>query len=473
MSGLAGLVHRDGRPVERHDMERLARALPQFDGARATLWNGGSAGFVHRLYAITPEDRFERQPWASRDGSWRLVFAGRLDDREALAAQLGLPLPDLREMADGALCLAAIERWGEEAPAHLFGAFAFACWNERDRRLLLCRDPTGVRSLYLHRGLHFIAFATAINTLHALPEVPHALDETAVGDLLANNPLRRPHRLPRHRTRPPRRDRSLRGRRRDHAALLAAAAPHARLKSHEDCVEAARRIRPRRGAHAAQHRAVRRIGQRRPRIERCWSRRGASVGTQPLAAYSRLPPPGFDSPETDGQYFSERSKVSALADMHPNMDVTFIDDATLHVFDREPFRAIAATRLRSSPRTTSAGSRNSTIGWGRTVIASCSLANSEIFRSAGTDEICSTNWWRAAIGCRRLAKSSPCGASRASRSGELAQLYPRPARASMVARCKTAVARNWGRPGAQRLPRACIRRRTLPGGTHSRDGRME
>ena len=31
--------------------------------------------------------------------------------------------------------------------------------------------------------------------------------------------------------------------------------------------------------------------------------------------------------------------------MHPNMDVTFVDDAALHVFDREPFRAIAAMGL--------------------------------------------------------------------------------------------------------------------------------
>ena len=264
-------------------MERLARALPQFDGARATLWNGGSAGFVHRLYAITPEDRFERQPWASRDGSWRLVFAGRLDDREALAAQLGLPLPDLREMADGALCLAAIERWGEEAPAHLFGAFAFACWNERDRRLLLCRDPTGVRSLYLHRGLHFIAFATAINALHALPEVPHALDETAVGDLLANNPFETRRTVYRgiERVRPGEIVLYAGG----DATMRRYWQPQRRalgLKSHEDCVEAAREQLDR-----AVARTLRSIGPVAVSasggldFERCRSHRGAPVGTRP------------------------------------------------------------------------------------------------------------------------------------------------------------------------------------------------
>jgi len=133
-------------------MERLARALPQFGGARAAIWTGDAAGLVHRLCAITPEERFERQPWMSRDGAHHLVFAGRLDDCDELASKLGLSPAILRETADGALCLAAIERWDDEAPAHLFGGFAFACWSSRDKRLLLCRDAVGERTLYFHRA---------------------------------------------------------------------------------------------------------------------------------------------------------------------------------------------------------------------------------------------------------------------------------------------------------------------------------
>ena len=347
MSGFAGLVRRGGRPVERHDMGRLARALPQFDGGRATIWSGGSAGLVHRLYAITPEDRFERQPWVSRDGPWRIVFAGRLDDREELAARLGLPPPDLREMADGALCLAALERWGAEAPAHLFGAFAFAGWNERDRRLLLCRDPMGVRSLYLHRGADFIAFATTINTLHALPEVPQALDETVVGDLLANNSFETRRTV-------------YRGIERVHPGEIVLYAggeatmrrywqPRRRalcLKSHDDYVEAAREQLERAVARTLRSTSPVAVSASGGLDSSGVAATAARLlAPARLAVYTRLPPPGFDPPETDRKYFSERSKVLALGRMHPNMDLTFVDDAALHVFDWEPFRAVSTTGL--------------------------------------------------------------------------------------------------------------------------------
>ena len=60
-----------------------------------------------------------------------------------------------------------------------------------------------------------------------------------------------------------------------------------------------------------------------------------------LAVYTRVPPAGFDRPETRTKYFSERRKVTALAAMHPNMDVIFVDDASLHAYDLEASRFFA------------------------------------------------------------------------------------------------------------------------------------
>ena len=343
MSAFAGLVRHDGRPVERHDLERLARALPQFDGGRATIWSGGPVGLVHRLYAITPEDRFERQPWIGRDSALHLVFAGRLDNREQLAEQLRLSSASLRETADGALCLTALEQWGDEAPAKLFGGFAFACWNARDRRLLLCRDPIGQSSLYFHRGSDFIAFATKMNALFALPDVPRALDETIVGDLLANNTFETRRTV-------------FRGIERiqggefvvcDNAGMTMRRYWQPRrlslgLKSHADYVEAAREQLER--AVACAMRSTRPIAaQSSGGLDSSGVAATAARRIAPgrLAVFTRVPPPGFDWPETDTKYFNERSKVEALARTHPNMDVTFVDDTGLHPYDATPSRAYA------------------------------------------------------------------------------------------------------------------------------------
>ncbi len=241
----------------------------------------------------------------------------------------------------------AIERWGEDAPAHLFGAFTFACWNERDRRLLLCRDPMGERCLYFHSGANFIAFATTIGALHALPNVPRALDETVVGDRLANNPFEARRTV-------------YRGIERVHAGEIVLCAggdvtirrywqPQRRtlgLKSHDDCVEAAREQLDRavaRTLRSAQPVAISASGGLNSSGVAATAARLLAPGR--LAVYTRVPPPGFNPPETVRTYYSERSKVAALAGMHPNMDVSFVDDAGLHAFDSEPFRAISAMRF--------------------------------------------------------------------------------------------------------------------------------
>jgi len=64
MSGIAGLIRFDGRPVARHELERAANALRQYGPDRSDIVTEGGAGFVHALMRMTPEDRFE--PTAAR-----------------------------------------------------------------------------------------------------------------------------------------------------------------------------------------------------------------------------------------------------------------------------------------------------------------------------------------------------------------------------------------------------------------------
>nr|MDQ6948099.1 asparagine synthase-related protein [Actinomycetota bacterium] len=86
-----------------------------------------------------------------------VVFWGRLDERDALASELGLPTT---ASTDERLVLAAYERWGTSCPAKLTGDFAGAIWDPQDRRVLLFRDRLGVKPLYYLCTDSFLAFAT-------------------------------------------------------------------------------------------------------------------------------------------------------------------------------------------------------------------------------------------------------------------------------------------------------------------------
>jgi len=140
----------------------------------------GDAALAVRLHPLLPEDAFDVQPLIGGGGRFALVADVRLDNRDALAESLGLEPGRLAVMADSALLLHALERWGEAAAERLLGDFAFACYDSHERRLLLARDPLGQRPLFWHRGKGFVAFASMPSGLHALDSVERRPDEVTL-----------------------------------------------------------------------------------------------------------------------------------------------------------------------------------------------------------------------------------------------------------------------------------------------------
>ena len=65
-----------------------------------------------RLHPILPEDEHDAQPLIGGHGRFALVADVRLDNRAELAQALGLDPAQLSVMADSAVLLLALERWG-------------------------------------------------------------------------------------------------------------------------------------------------------------------------------------------------------------------------------------------------------------------------------------------------------------------------------------------------------------------------
>jgi asparagine synthase (glutamine-hydrolysing) len=178
VSGICGVVRFDGLDADASEIGRQLRALARLgpDGASDTC--EGPAGFGFRQFKITSEDAFDAQPVNGPSGVL-LAADVRLDNREALAETLAWG-GQLDRTPDSALVLAAYLRWGVDCAAHLLGDFAFAAWDPAVRSLLLARDHMGQRHLFYHRGDGFLAFATEIKGLWALPEAPQSLSEAGI-----------------------------------------------------------------------------------------------------------------------------------------------------------------------------------------------------------------------------------------------------------------------------------------------------
>ena len=174
MCGIAGIVRFDGAPVAREDLARMSGAQrhrgPDGDG----IWADGAVGFGHRRLAIIDLSAAGSQPMKSPNGDI-IIYNGEVYNFRELRRELEALGHPFVSTSDTEVVLHAWTEWGEASLRRLNGHFAFAVWSPGRRRLVLVRDRFGVKPLYYHDGGSFVAFASEVKALLALPAVPRRL----------------------------------------------------------------------------------------------------------------------------------------------------------------------------------------------------------------------------------------------------------------------------------------------------------
>jgi asparagine synthase (glutamine-hydrolysing) len=184
MSGIYGVYRYDGAPVDPEWLERMRSAMAYYGPHGGGCRVDGPLGMGHLLRETNAEDAFERQPVTGVRGL--VVCAARLDNRAELLEAFGISGDDAGRMADGELVGRAFDQWGEEVCGRLQGDWALAGWDRRERRLLLARDACGNATLYYHEGTGFVAFASSLKALLALPGVVKEPDTLWLAQVLAS-----------------------------------------------------------------------------------------------------------------------------------------------------------------------------------------------------------------------------------------------------------------------------------------------
>lgn len=178
MSGIAGILHRDGRPASPDDIAVMCAAIAHRGPDGSGISCAGHVALAHRLLSTTPESSGERQPVVSEPAGTRLVADARIDNRDELMSALSLTTSD--RVSDAQLIACAYRRWGARCIERLVGDFAFALWDDRSQEMFCGRDPMGVKPFYFFASERLFAFASEAKALLALPGVPNDVDDAQV-----------------------------------------------------------------------------------------------------------------------------------------------------------------------------------------------------------------------------------------------------------------------------------------------------
>jgi asparagine synthase (glutamine-hydrolysing) len=177
MCGIAGIIGRLDE-TNRAALERMNHAMvhrgPDASGTWVSAPDARNWGalLAHRRLSILDLSPAGRQPMVDPVTGHVVVFNGEIYNFADLRRRLVAEGQEFNSTGDTAVMLRALGLHGPDAVNWLRGMFAFACWDPKQRRLLLARDPLGIKPLYLARASDpdagwSVAFASELRALLA------------------------------------------------------------------------------------------------------------------------------------------------------------------------------------------------------------------------------------------------------------------------------------------------------------------
>jgi asparagine synthase (glutamine-hydrolysing) len=157
MCGIAGIIGRLDEP-NRAALARMSDAMVHRGPDASGTWvsapdaRGWGALLAHRRLSILDLSPAGAQPMVDPVTGHVVVFNGEIYNFDDLRRRLVAEGHKFQSTGDTAVMLRAIALHGPDAVTWLRGMFAFACWDPKQRQLLLARDPLGIKPLYLARS---------------------------------------------------------------------------------------------------------------------------------------------------------------------------------------------------------------------------------------------------------------------------------------------------------------------------------
>jgi len=152
MCGVAGIFsYKDNAPaVNPHELRLIRDHMRNRgpDGKGEWYSNTHRVGLAHRRLSIIDLDERATQPMVSKDGRYVISFNGEIYNYRELRQKLEQKGCHFRTTSDTEVILHLFAERGVAMLQELRGMFAIALWDNYENKLLLARDPYGIKPLY-------------------------------------------------------------------------------------------------------------------------------------------------------------------------------------------------------------------------------------------------------------------------------------------------------------------------------------
>jgi asparagine synthase (glutamine-hydrolysing) len=186
MCGLAGIVDVQSTP----SVSDIAAMIADIgyrgpDGFGRICLEEDGVALGHRRLSILDLSEAARQPMASRDERFWLVYNGEIYNYLEIRRELEALGHRFRSTSDTEVLLCAYEQWGAACLKRFMGMYAFAIWDRARKELFAARDRLGIKPFYYRETGHGILFASEIKSILAVQKEARAVDVTLIDAYMA------------------------------------------------------------------------------------------------------------------------------------------------------------------------------------------------------------------------------------------------------------------------------------------------
>lgn len=148
MCGICGQYNfGDQAPVRRADIKAMTDSLVHRGPDDEGFYIAGPLGFGFRRLSIIDLSG-GHQPMSDQEESVWVVFNGEIYNFLELRRELQAFGHVFRTNSDTEVIIHGYKQWGDEVLNRLNGMFGLAIWDVRQRRLVVARDPFGIKLIY-------------------------------------------------------------------------------------------------------------------------------------------------------------------------------------------------------------------------------------------------------------------------------------------------------------------------------------
>lgn len=197
MCGIAGIFNyqRGGPSIEHSELRKILnyQFLRGPDAQGEWLSSDSCVFFGHRRLSIIDIHAEANQPMISADQRFVIVFNGEIYNYRELRKQLIEKNRIFKTKSDTEVLIQSYAQWGTKMFSHLRGMYAFALWDNFERRLLLARDPYGIKPLYFSDDGNTLRFASQVKAILAGGRVSTEADPAGVAGFLMMGSVPEPY----------------------------------------------------------------------------------------------------------------------------------------------------------------------------------------------------------------------------------------------------------------------------------------